>query len=134
GFTIVSITASLLAVFIPLLFMGGIVGRLFREFAVTLAIAISLSALISLTLTPMMCAELLRSNHHKVGRIGRALDGGLRWVTGGYGRALRFVLRHRFLIGIVTIATIGTTVWLYTQVPTGLFPQQDTGQLQGNSL
>src|SRR4029077_1765756 len=105
GFTILSITASLLAVFIPLLFMGGIVGRLFREFAITLAIAISLSALISLTLTPMMCSELLRP-HRPPGRAGRLLDRGLNGLVAGYGRALRFVLNHRFLIGGVTIATI----------------------------
>ncbi|HSR97095.1 MAG TPA: efflux RND transporter permease subunit [Kofleriaceae bacterium] len=134
GFTIVSITASLLAVFIPLLFMGGIVGRLFREFAITLAIAITLSAVISLTLTPMMCSQLLRPSQRKPGALGRALDGAVRWLTGGYGRALRFVLRHRSVIGVVTLATIGTTMWLYTQVPPGLFPQQDNGQLQGSSL
>ena len=134
GFTIVSITASLLAVFIPLLFMGGIVGRLFREFAITLAIAISLSAIISLTLTPMMCSELLRAERRAPGRVGRLLDRGLARLIAGYGRALRFVLDHRSVVGGVTIATIATTVWLYTQVPPGLFPQQDTGMLQGSSL
>jgi hydrophobe/amphiphile efflux-1 (HAE1) family protein len=134
GFTIVSITASLLAVFIPLLFMGGIVGRLFREFAITLAIAISLSAIISLTLTPMMCSELLRAERRAPGRIGRMLDRGLARLVAGYGRALRFVLGHRGLIGGVTAATIATTMWLYTQVPPGLFPQQDTGMIQGSSL
>jgi multidrug efflux pump len=132
GFTILSITASLLAVFIPLLFMGGIVGRLFREFAMTLAIAITLSAVLSLTLTPMMCAELLRP-HKPPGRIGRMLDRGLTGMVNGYGKALAFVLRHRSIVGAVTIATIATTVWLYTQVPAGLFPQQDTGQIQGSS-
>ena len=134
GFTIVSITASLLAVFIPLLFMGGIVGRLFREFAITLAIAISLSAIISLTLTPMMCSELLRAERRAPGRIGRLLDRGLARLVAGYGRALRFVLRHRLVIGVVTVATMVTTGWLYTQVPPGLFPQQDTGMIQGSSL
>ncbi len=133
GFTIISITASLLAVFIPLLFMGGIVGRLFREFAVTLAIAISLSAVISLTLTPMMTSELLRP-HRVAGGFGRWLERGLHGLTTGYGHALRFVLRHQRLIGLVTIATILTTGWLYTKVPSGLFPQQDTGQLMGSSL
>ncbi|HEU4731338.1 MAG TPA: efflux RND transporter permease subunit [Kofleriaceae bacterium] len=133
GFTIVSITASLLAVFIPLLFMGGIVGRLFREFAVTLAIAISLSAIISLTLTPMMCSELLRGERKQPGWLGRALDRGLARLVAGYGRALGFVLRHRGAVGVVTLATIATTVWLYTQVPPGLFPQQDTGMLRGGS-
>ncbi|MEO7729865.1 MAG: efflux RND transporter permease subunit, partial [Kofleriaceae bacterium] len=133
GFTILSITASLLAVFIPLLFMGGIVGRLFREFAITLAIAITLSAVLSLTLTPMMCSELLRP-HKPPGRIGRTLERGLQTLVNGYGRALAFVLRHRLLIGGVTIATILTTIWLFTQVPAGLFPQQDTGMIQGSSL
>jgi multidrug efflux pump len=134
GFTIVSITVSLLAVFIPLLFMGGIVGRLFREFAMTLAIAISLSAIISLTLTPMMCSELLRAERRKPGRIGRALDRGLARLVAGYGHGLRFVLRHQIVVFLVTLATIGTTMWLYTQVPPGLFPQQDNGMLQGSSL
>jgi hydrophobe/amphiphile efflux-1 (HAE1) family protein len=133
GFTIISITASLLAVFIPLLFMGGIVGRLFREFAVTLAIAISLSAVISLTLTPMMTSELLRP-HRAAGGLGRWLERGLQGLTAGYGRALRFVLRHQRLVWRVTVATIATTGWLYTKVPSGLFPQQDTGQLMGSSL
>ncbi|HEX8111265.1 MAG TPA: efflux RND transporter permease subunit, partial [Kofleriaceae bacterium] len=133
GFTIISITASLLAVFIPLLFMGGIVGRLFREFAVTLAIAISLSAVISLTLTPMMTSELLRP-HRAAGGLGRWLERGLHGLTAGYARALRFVLRHQLLIGVTTIATILTTCGLYTRVPPGLFPQQDTGQLMGSSL
>jgi hydrophobic/amphiphilic exporter-1 (mainly G- bacteria), HAE1 family len=133
GFTIISITASLLAVFIPLLFMGGIVGRLFREFAITLAIAISLSAVISLTLTPMMTSELLRP-HRVAGGFGRWLERGLHGLTAGYGRALRFVLRHQRLIGLVTVATILTTVWLYTKVPPGLFPQQDTGMVQGSAL
>src|SRR5262245_38410299 len=133
GFTIISITASLLAVFIPLLFMGGIVGRLFREFAITLAIAISLSAILSLTLTPMMCSELLRP-HRPPGRFGRVLERGLNGLVRGYGRALGFVLRHQILIGIVTIGTICTTVFLFTKVPPGLFPQQDSGMLMGSSL
>jgi hydrophobe/amphiphile efflux-1 (HAE1) family protein len=135
GFTIVSITASLLAVFIPLMFMGGIVGRLFREFAFTLAIAVFLSAVISLTLTPMMCSELLRGARREPGRIGRALDRGLARVTAGYGRALRLVLRHRIVIGIVTLATIGVTIWLlFFRMSFGLFPQQDTGQMRGSSV
>ena len=132
GFTIVSITASLLAVFIPLLFMGGAVGRLFKEFAVVLAISITLSAVISLTLTPMMCAQILRP-HREPGRIGRLLDRGLAAIVRGYGHILRVVLRHRIIVGLVTLATVATTVWLYTQLPTGLFPQQDTGMLQGRT-
>ena len=137
GFTIVSITASLLAAFIPLFFMDGIVGRFLREFAMTLAIAITISALLSLTLTPMMCSRLLRARHSPpgpngglVGRlIGRALDG----LTRGYATALRLVLRHRIAVGLVTVATIATTVYLYRAIPFGLFPQQDTGMLSGQS-
>ncbi|MDB4957310.1 MAG: Cobalt-zinc-cadmium resistance protein CzcA [Myxococcales bacterium] len=128
GFTIVSITASLLAVFIPILFMGGPYGRLFREFAVTLAVAISISAVLSLTLTPMMCSRLLR-------RRETTSDGPgiFQRLIHGYGRLLRVVLRHRLAIGVVTLATIVTTVLLYIKVPLGLFPQQDTGMLVGQS-
>ena len=134
GFTIISITVSLLAVFIPLLFMGGTVGRLFREFAVTLAIAISVSALLSLTLTPMMASRLLVSTKGKaVGPIGRALDRGLAALIAGYGALLRLVLRHRSLVGGLTLGTILLTAFLYTQVPFGLFPQQDTGMIMGSS-
>ncbi|MEJ7601324.1 MAG: efflux RND transporter permease subunit [Kofleriaceae bacterium] len=132
GFTIVSITVSLLAVFIPILFMGGVIGRLFREFAVVLAIAITLSALISLTLTPMMCAKLLRPPG-KPNVVARVLERALAKVTAGYAAALRVTLRHRFIIGLVTIATVGVTVWLYIRVPQGLFPQQDTGMLTGTT-
>ncbi|HTJ45839.1 MAG TPA: efflux RND transporter permease subunit [Kofleriaceae bacterium] len=135
GFTIVSITASLLAVFIPLLFMGGVVGRLFREFAITLAIAISMSALISLTLTPMMCARLLREAHGRSPTwIGRALDRGLAGAIRGYGRVLSFVLAHRRVVGVATLGLVGLTVWLYTQVPRGLFPEQDNGMLLGQAI
>ncbi len=133
GFTIVSITTSLLAVFIPLLFMGGVVGRFFREFAVVLAISIVWSAVISLTLTPMMCSRLLTSKHKTPGMIGRVLDRGLEAIIGGYGRMLKFVLRHRTIIGGVTLGTVALTVVLYRYVPFGLFPQQDTGMLNGQS-
>jgi hydrophobe/amphiphile efflux-1 (HAE1) family protein len=135
GFTIVSITASLLAVFIPLLFMGGIVGRLFREFAITLAIAISMSAVISLTLTPMMCARLLRgARERSPTRIGRALDRGLAAIIRGYGRALDVVLRHTALAGVLTLGLVIATVELYTAVPTGMFPEQDNGMLLGQAI
>jgi multidrug efflux pump len=134
GFTIVSITTSLLAVFIPLLFMGGLVGRFFREFAVTLAVAISVSALISLTLTPMMCSRLLHEKTPNPGRIGRALDRGLAAVIRGYGAALRVVLRHRVIVGLVFVAAIVATAILYVRIPFGLFPQQDTGMLVGTVL
>jgi multidrug efflux pump len=135
GFTIVSITASLLAVFIPILFLGGILGRMFREFAVTLAIAISLSAVISLTLTPMMCSELLRNHGHaQPSWLGRQIDRGLEGMIRGYGRALRWVLGHRFVIGAVTICTILATFGTCTQMSFGLFPQQDIGQIGGQTL
>jgi len=134
AFTIVSITASLLAVFIPILLMGGVVGRLFREFAVTLSIAITVSALLSLTLTLMMCARLLRGPEafaHRPGPLARALERGFAWLQALYARRLRFVLRHRRATGVVTLATIALTVVLYVIVPKGLFPQQDTGFLTG---
>jgi multidrug efflux pump len=134
GFTIVSITASLLAVFIPILFMGGMVGRLFREFAVTLSIAIAISALISLTLTPVMCARLLgRGAGHGQGRVARLLERGFDGLLHGYDTALVWVLRHRFLMLLVTLGTVALSVYLYIVVPKGLFPQQDTGMLSGFS-
>jgi hydrophobe/amphiphile efflux-1 (HAE1) family protein len=134
GFTIVSITASLLAVFIPLLLMGGIVGRLFREFAVTLSIAIALSALVSLTLTPMMAARLLRrTTAEGHGRLYRLSEGAFERMLRAYDRALGWVLDHARLMLVVTVATAALSVLLYVVVPKGLFPQQDTGQLTGVS-
>jgi multidrug efflux pump subunit AcrB len=133
GFTIVSITASLLAVFVPLLLMGGIVGRLFREFAVTLASAVVVSALISLTLTPTLASRLLRPHRPAAGRFGRRLEGGFAALQGAYDRGLRFVLRHRIVTGLVTLGTVALSVALYALVPKGLFPQQDTGLLSGFS-
>ena len=133
GFTILSITASLLAVFIPLLLMGGIVGRLFREFAVTLSLAIGFSALVSLTLTPMMCSRLLRPAGHQHGRLyllsERVFDALLR----GYGHTLDWVLEHRRVVQALMVATIGLTVVLFILLPKGLFPQQDLSQLMGFS-
>ena len=132
GFTIVSITVSLLAVFIPLLLMGGIIGRLFREFAVTLSVAIAVSALVSLTLTPMMCSQLLK--HEPPGDRGRfyALsERAFEAVLGLYARGLGWVLRHRGLTLAVTFGTVGLTVALFVIVPKGLFPQQDTAFLTG---
>ena len=134
GPTIISITAALLAVFIPLLFMGGIVGRLLHELAITLAVAIVWSALLSLTVTPMMCGELLRARRRASGWPGQVLDRGLARLVAGYGRALRFVLNHRFVIGLITAGTAATTAWLFTQIPLALFPQQDTGMILGSSL
>jgi multidrug efflux pump len=134
GFTIVSITASLLAVFIPLLLMGGYVGRLFREFAVTLSIAVAMSAVVSLTLTPMMASRLLRSGHEsRHGRFDRIAEGAFSWMHRRYQAALGWVLEHDKLMLLVTLATVAFTVWLYIVVPKGLFPQQDSGSLAGGS-
>jgi hydrophobe/amphiphile efflux-1 (HAE1) family protein len=133
GFTVLSMSTSLVAVFIPILMMGGIVGRLFREFAVTLSIAIAVSLLVSLTVTPMMCAKFLRSaDKEKHGRIYRfsekIFDTMLKW----YGRTLGVVLRHQPLTLFITIATAALSIYLYIIVPKGFFPQQDTGRLQGS--
>ena len=134
GFTIVSLTVSLIAVLIPLLFMADIVGRLFREFAVTLAVTIMFSAFVSLTLTPMMAARILR--HHPEAEQGKLY----RWsewcfvkTIEGYGRMVRVVLRHQFLTLLVAISTLGLTVYLYIIVPKGFFPVQDTGAVLGIS-
>ncbi|MGB8295857.1 MAG: multidrug efflux RND transporter permease subunit [Polyangia bacterium] len=132
GFTIVSITVSLLAVFIPILVMGGIVGRLFREFAVTLAVSIAISAIISLTLTPMMTSRLLRpETERRRGLAFRVSEGFFNGMLGGYRRGLDWVLRHHYLMLFLTIGAAVVTVFLYKAVPKGLFPQQDTGQLAG---
>jgi hydrophobe/amphiphile efflux-1 (HAE1) family protein len=134
GFTIVSISVSLLAVFIPLLFMGGIIGRLFREFAVTLSTAISISAILSLTLTPMMCARLLiPESARRHGRFYQVAERGFDRLTAGYDRGLRWVLRHHNLMLVISIGTVVLTVYLYIVIPKGLFPQQDNGQLLGFS-
>jgi multidrug efflux pump len=132
GSTVISMTISLVAVFLPILLMGGIVGRLFREFAVTLSTAILLSMSISLTATPMMCAILLRHvNPEEHGRIYRGSEKVFVWILNGYDATLKRVLRHQTLTLIITLATIGLTVFLYIKVPKGFFPQQDTGRLQG---
>jgi len=134
GFTIVSLTVSLIAVLIPLLFMGDIVGRLFREFAVTLSITILLSAVISLTLTPMMCSILLRQKgHEKHGRLYEASERIFNSTIGFYGRTLKVVLEHQTLTLIITLGTLVATVWLYIVVPKGFFPIQDTGVIMGIS-
>ncbi len=132
GFTVLSISISLIAVFIPILMMGGIVGRLFREFAVVLSVAIVLSLVVSLTTTPMMCARLLR--HEKAedhGRIYRVNEWFFNKILRGYEVALGWVLRHQPLMLLVTLATIGFTFYLYIAIPKGFFPQQDTGRLSG---
>ncbi len=132
GFTIISLTFSLVAVLIPLLFMGDVVGRLFREFAVTLAVAILISAVISLTLTPMMCAKMLRHvDEERAGWFYRASGYFLDGMTAGYGGLLRVVLRHQTLTLMVAVATLLLTVILYIFIPKGFFPSQDTGVIQG---
>jgi multidrug efflux pump len=132
GFTVVSISISLVAVFIPILLMSGIVGRLFREFAVTLSVAIAVSMVISLTTTPMMCAHLLRAHgEEKHGRLYRASEMVFDWLLSLYEHTLGWVLRHPLLMLIVTLITIGFTGYLYVVIPKGFFPQQDSGRLMG---
>src|SRR5207249_10949132 len=134
GFTIVSLTVSLIAVLIPLLFMGDIVGRLFREFAITLSVTILVSAVVSLTLTPMMCARILRPLHESSqGWFYRATERMFDAVIARYGTTLRWVLRHQFGTLVVTIATLVLTIVLYVVVPKGFFPIQDTGIILGIS-
>jgi multidrug efflux pump len=127
GFTIVSLTVSLIAVLIPLLFMSGLIGRLFREFAVTLSIAIGVSAVLSLTLTPMMCAHLLRPEPKHRGKLYELSERGFEAVIAFYDSGLKVVLKHRFITLLVTLATLGLTVFLAIVIPKGFFPQQDTG-------
>jgi hydrophobe/amphiphile efflux-1 (HAE1) family protein len=134
GFTIVSITASLLAVFVPILLMGGIVGRLFREFAVTLSVAVAMSALVSLTLTPMMCSLMLRSEGtRRHGRVFLAFEYAFDWLLAVYERGLKWALHHRLTMLFVTFLTIAGSVALFAYVPKGLFPQQDTGLLMATT-
>lgn len=133
GFTVVSITVSLIAVFVPLLFMGGVVGRLFREFSVVLAIAVAISAVVSLTLTPTMAAHLARRDPRPPGRIGRAIDAAMGGLTRGYMWSLRHVLAARGAMLVFTIGLVGLTVWLYVAIPKGFFPEQDTGLIIGTT-
>ncbi len=134
GFTIVSLTVSLIAVLIPLLFMGDVVGRLFREFAITLAVTILVSAVVSLTLTPMMCAKILRHKEaSKQGWFYRWTEGIFERVIAFYGRTLQVVLRFRFTTLMVTVGTLVFTILLYIMVPKGFFPVEDTGVLLGIS-
>jgi hydrophobe/amphiphile efflux-1 (HAE1) family protein len=132
GFTIVSISASLIAVFIPLLLMGGIVGRLFREFAVTVSIAVIVSAFVSLTLTPMMCARFLR-HEHSHGRLYRIVESFFEGMIGFYRRTLDVALRFQFITLMVFFATLSVTAYLYIIIPKGFFPDQDNGLLIGVS-
>jgi hydrophobe/amphiphile efflux-1 (HAE1) family protein len=131
GFTIISITASLIAVFIPILLMGGVVGRLFREFAVTLSLAIAISAVVSLTLTPMLCSRWLRHGSGKQNRVQRWLERAFDSLQNGYMHLLDWVLAHQRPMQFVTLGTVAASVALFILVPKGLFPQQDTGLVMG---
>ena len=134
GFTVLSISVSLVAVFIPLLFMGGQQGRLFKEFAVTLSVAVLISLVISLTTTPMMCAWLLKpgGEHEKApGRIARTAERGYQWVLRRYEASLDWALASKALVMLILLAVIGLNVYLFAAAPKGFFPQQDTGQLNG---
>jgi multidrug efflux pump len=132
-FTVLSMTLSLVAVFVPILFMGGMMGRLFREFAVTLSVAILVSLIVSLTTTPMMCARVLRSEHGRThGRWYRLSEQVFDRMRGGYAHSLGWVLRHPRGMLALTLATMAFSVYLYTIVPKGFFPQQDTGRMFGN--
>ena len=134
GFTILSLTVSLIAVLIPLLFMGDIIGRLFREFAITLSVTILVSAVVSLTLTPMMCSRLLRHRKHsEQNALFRASERGFEAIVAAYGSTLRWVLRHQTLTLFVTVGTLAGTLLLYVVVPKGFFPVQDTGAILGVS-
>ncbi|KAA0582602.1 efflux RND transporter permease subunit [Azospirillum sp. Sh1] len=131
GFTILSITLSLVAVFIPILLMGGVVGRLFHEFALVVTMSIGASAFVSLTLTPMMCSRFLTHAHdQKENWFGRTLEAGFSALLNGYGRTLRWTLRHRPLMGLVMIGTVVGTALLYQAIPKGFFPTEDIGQIQ----
>ncbi len=132
GFTVVSMSTSLMAVFIPILLMAGIVGRLFREFAVTLSVAVGISMIVSLTTTPMMCALFLKpETGRKHNWMYRLSERGFNWLHDAYDARLRWVLRHQPVMLLVTFATIGLAVYLYIVIPKGFFPQQDTGRLSG---
>jgi len=133
GFTVLSMSTSLVAVFIPILMMGGIVGRLFREFAVTLSAAIAVSLIVSLTTTPSMCAQLLKSLHEeKHGHAYQASQKVFDGILKIYGIGLGWVLRHQFTVLLITIATACLSIYMYQDVPKGFFPQQDTGRIQGS--
>jgi len=134
GFTVLSMSISLIAVFIPILLMGGIVGRLFREFAVTLSAAILVSLVVSLTTTPMMCARLLRSREEepKHGRLYNATERAFDSLQSGYARSLDWALGHGSLMMLILGVTVGLTIYLYIAIPKGFFPQQDTGRVMGS--
>src|SRR5437762_12359554 len=131
GFTVLSMSTSLVAVFIPILMMGGIVGRLFREFAVVLSVAIGVSLFVSLTTTPMMCARFLRHENGQHNRLYRFSEGAFNGLLRTYDVSLRWVLRHQFLVLLLTIGTVCLNIYLFVNTPKGFFPQQDTGRFTG---
>jgi hydrophobe/amphiphile efflux-1 (HAE1) family protein len=132
GFTVISISVSLVAVFIPLLLMGGIIGRLFREFAITVTAAIAVSVIVSLTLSPMLASRfLVPESHERHGRLYRIIESGFERLIGAYRRGLDVVLRHQFLTLMVFFGTLATTAVLFLSIPKGFFPTQDTGVIQG---
>jgi len=134
GFTVLSMSTSLVAVFIPILMMGGIVGRLFREFAVVLSVAIAVSLFVSLTTTPMMCARFLRHESGKHNRIYRFSENAFNRLLRTYDFSLRWVLRHQFVILLVAMGTVCLSVYLFIRTPKGFFPQQDTGRINGSII
>ena len=134
GFTVLSMSTSLIAVFIPILLMGGIIGKLFREFAVTLSVAIAVSLLVSLTTTPMLCAKFLKQrDESRYGRLYRISEDAFQWIHHEYNSALRWVLRHQWITLAVAIACAFLNIYLFMIVPKGFFPQQDTGRLGGRT-
>jgi multidrug efflux pump len=135
GFTVLTMSTSLIAVFIPILLMGGIVGKLFREFAVTLSVAIAVSLLVSLTTTPMLCARFLKPrDESRHGPIYRLFENGFNWLHTEYATGLRWVLRHQTLMLGVVIGTVALNVYLFMIIPKGFFPQQDTGRMSGQTV
>lgn len=131
GFTVLSMSLSLVAVFLPLLLMGGLPGRLLREFAVTLSVAIGISLLVSLTLTPMMCGWMLKASKPREQKRLRGFGRMLVALQQGYGKSLKWVLNHTRLVGMVLLGTIALNIWLYISIPKTFFPEQDTGVLMG---
>ena len=132
GFTIVSMTLSLAAVFIPVLFMGGVLGRLFREFSVTICVAILISGIVSVTLTPMLCSRFLRApGHDSHGRFYRATEAFFEWMLRVYDTTLKFCLQHRASTMFASLLVLAGTIWMFLVIPKGFIPDQDTNQIAG---
>ena len=136
GFTIISMTLSLVAVFIPVLFMGGVVGRMFNEFGLVIAFAILISGVVSLTLTPMLCSRWLKpvDHHEKHNALLRSFEWGFTKLTSGYGWALRRTVRYPRLVLAITVGTFVATAMLFQAIPKGFFPSEDIGQIQGSTI